>query len=208
MVAGRHGVVPQPLVWTLVAIGLTIYSARKYVSTKRKAAQLKLGRDGERAVAQYLEVHREPGWRLLNDIPAGRFNVDHVLIAPQGVFVLETKTRSKPAKGNAEVTYNGQRVLVDGFAPDRDPIVRARAIRDWVRDTLRETTGRSIGVKGVVVYPEWYVRQSEDWWKPEVWVLNEKALPKLLIHQPIVLKDEDIALIATALTLHVRSASL
>jgi hypothetical protein len=58
-----------------------------------------LGYLGERAVAEYLEPLRAEGFRVFHDVPAeGRrksFNIDHVLIGPTGVSVIETKTRRK-----------------------------------------------------------------------------------------------------------------
>lgn len=44
-----------------------------------------------------------------------------------GIFTVETKTFSKPARGNAKVTFDGENILVNGFRPDRDPVTQARA---------------------------------------------------------------------------------
>jgi len=191
---------PQPWPLTVAAASATVFAVYRFLTLQSRAAALRLGRDGEKAVAQYLEAHRQPEWRIFNDIPADGFNVDHVIVAPQGVFVLETKTRSKPASGEAKVVYDGKGVLVDGHSPDRDPIAQARAIRDHVRDLLSETTGRRVAPRGVVVFPEWWVDQPpRSGPRPDIWVLNEKALPAFIEHEPIVLKPEDIALLADAL---------
>ena len=189
----------QPVLMSVLALAAIGYAVYRFARLRRRTAALKLGRDGEKVVAQFLEAHRKPEWRLFNDIPAGHFNVDHVLIVPQGVFVLETKTFSKPEGRDAKVVYDGAKVLVDGHSPDRDPVEQARAIRDWVRDTLAETTGRRIAPRGVVVMPGWWIDQPKSGPRPEIWVLNEKALLAFIEHEPVVLKVEDIALFADAL---------
>jgi hypothetical protein len=38
------------------------------------------GREGEKAVGQYLERLRARGYQVLHDIPGENFNIDHVLI--------------------------------------------------------------------------------------------------------------------------------
>jgi hypothetical protein len=151
---------PQPVPLTFVAVATVAFAGYRFAHLRKRTASLKLGRDGEKAVAQYLEAHRGPDWRLFNDIPADHFNIDHVVIAPQGIFVLETKTFSKPMKESgqdAKVVYDGAKIRVDGHSPDRDPVAQARAVRDWIRDVLAETTGRHVTPRGVVVMPGWWI---------------------------------------------------
>jgi hypothetical protein len=49
-----------------------------------------------------------------HDIVGDSFNVDHVVISAKGIYVIETKTYSKPASGAANITYDGQQLLVNG----------------------------------------------------------------------------------------------
>ena len=70
------------------------------------------------------------------DIRSG--NIDHALIGPGGIFAIETKTISKPQSGKCEVSYDGNRVLVNGRAPDRDPIVQAKACARQLREMLAD----------------------------------------------------------------------
>ena len=50
----------------------------------------------------------EAGYRVYHDLPAEGFNIDHVAVGRNGVFAMETKGRSKPAKGNVTVVYDGR----------------------------------------------------------------------------------------------------
>lgn len=131
---------------------------------------------------------------MSSDIPGEGFNVDHVLIAPQGVFVIETKTFGKPQRANATVSFDGHRVLVDGLEPDRNPVVQARALRDWVRDLLYDTSGIRYPVRGVVLIPGWFVNGPKTRGPNDVWVLNPKGLPPFIEHERVQIADADVAL--------------
>lgn len=194
---------PQPVLMTLIAILAVAFCAYRIVKVVPQLRSLNLGLEGEKAVGQFLEAHRESGWHVFNDIPGDGFNIDHVLISPQGVFAVETKTFSKPKRGKAVVKYDGEKVRVNGWEPDRNPVVQARAARDWLGNLLFETTAMRYPVRGVVIFPGWYVESPQSGKRPDVWVLNEKALPKFIENEPVVLKDEDIALASSRLTNYV-----
>ncbi|MBV8999995.1 MAG: NERD domain-containing protein [Solirubrobacterales bacterium] len=54
-------------------------------------ARWRLGADGERATARPIRPLLRCGWTLINDTPTAWGNIDHVLIGPPGVFLLESK---------------------------------------------------------------------------------------------------------------------
>ena len=41
-------------------------------------------------------------------------------IGPKGVFTIETKTISKPSKGESKVKYDGNMVTIMGYHPERE----------------------------------------------------------------------------------------
>jgi hypothetical protein len=63
-------------------------------------ANLRLGLEGERTVGHALEELRVYGYQVFHDIPGNKFNIDHVIAGPAGIFTIETKTRSKPGDGD------------------------------------------------------------------------------------------------------------
>lgn len=195
---------PQPWVFTAMAAGVTIYIAWRLVHMFRKFKALKLSRDGERAVGEFLERLREQGLHVFHDIPGDKFNVDHVVIGPKGVFMIETKTLSKPTHGEAKITFDGEQVLVQGMKPDRDPIIQARALANWLRDVVSESTGRKVSVRPIVTYPGWYVDPPPEGIRPDVWVLNPKAIPSFIDHERETLMGEEVKLLSYHLSRYVR----
>lgn len=195
-----------PVIYTIAALVACLVAGLKWWNTVKEMRDLKLGRIGEEAVGQYLEEKLRPeGCHVLHDIPGDGFNLDHVVIGPTGIYCIETKTQSKPAKGSPVVKYDGEQVTVDGFAPDRDPIVQVKAGAQWLQGLFERSAGRKYPVKPVVLYPGWYVEGIQD--KTEVWVLNEKAFIAFVPNDRAWLSAEDVNLAVFHLKRYVISES-
>src|SRR6266850_3617016 len=151
---------PSPRLYTFGAVAILAFAAYRVFKGLPRLHALKLGRDGEKAVGQFLESLRGRGYRVFHDVVGGNFNLDHVLIGPAGVFIVETKTHSKPS-GDARVVFDGETIRIDGFEPDRDPVIQAKAQASWLRELLTESTGRNFAVKSAIVFPGWYVNEAD-----------------------------------------------
>ena len=105
-----------PILLTGLTGFIVLFCAYKIYKNFKRFKILKLGRDGERAVGQYLELLREEGYRIFRDIVGSSFNIDHVIISRKGIFVIETKTYSKPVRKEPQpvIHYDGEKILVDG----------------------------------------------------------------------------------------------
>jgi len=68
------------------------------------------------------------------------------LIGPAGVFTIETKTWSKPVRGTATITFDGEELKCGSNKPDRDPVIQALAQSSWMRELLKESTGKTFHV--------------------------------------------------------------
>ncbi len=126
-----------------------------------------LGHRGERAVATLLAELGKNGYTLINDIEAkgASANIDHVLIGPPGIFVIETKTLTKPATlkpgERPVITTKDGKLLRHGFPMDRDPIAQVRACANQLRRMLSPLPDASnIPIHMVVAFPGWWVDAS------------------------------------------------
>jgi len=200
---------PHPIFFSLLAIGGIAYAVIRTQRYLVRLRRLKLGRDGEKAVGQYLERLREGGARVLHDIVGKDFNVDHVVISPKGIYVIETKTWSKPVRGEARITYDGQQLRANGQGHERDPIKQALAQAHWLRDLLKESTGKAFRVRPVIVFPGWYVDSvATDAVKAKgVWLLNPKALPDFISAERASINAEDVNLASYHLSRYIRAGS-
>lgn len=194
----------MPGTYALLAGAMTIWGAFRFIQLRRRIRALRQGRDGEMVVGQFLERLRTGGAHIFHDVPGDGFNLDHVVICSKGIFVIETKTHSKPSP-DARVTFDGEQILVAGYKPDRDPIRQVRAESKWLLNTLKESTGKSFLVRGAVLFPGWYVDPVPDSVKRDTWVLEPKALPAWIERETLAINSADVSLAAFHLSRYVRS---
>jgi hypothetical protein len=198
---------PQKSVFVTFLAAIAIFvTTWKAFRLRAQIRQLKLGRDGERAVGEYLEKLREKGFKVFHDLVGGNFNVDHVIIGPPGVYSIETKTLSKPTDRDARITYSDGQLKADGRVFQRDPIAQVRAGAQWIRQILAESTGKEFYVHPVLLFPGWFIEPIPRELKAEIWVLEPKALAKYLENEPPLLSLEDLHLASYHLSRYVRSS--
>ena len=196
----------QPWLFTALATMASVWFGWRAIRARKAVSQLPLGRDGERVVGQFLDGLRMHGARIFHDIPADGFNLDHVVISTRGIFAVETKTLTKPGSG-AKVVFDGESVLVAGRDLDRDPVNQAVAQADWLQKLLKSSTGKLLPVRGVVVFPGWWVERTHRERRADVWVLEPKALPAFIENEPEAMAPDDVSLAAFHLSRYIRSQS-
>jgi len=133
------------------------------------------------------------------------FNLDHVILSEQGVFVVETKTYSKPARGEAIIFIDDEQLSINGFPSQTDIIIQAKAEANWLKSIVKESSDKDISVKPVVVFPGWYIDSSSANKNLNVWVLNPKALPKYIENAPKVLSKEDMMQLSYHISRYIRT---
>ena len=120
----------------------------------------------------------------------------------RGIYAIETKTLSKPWP-KARVLVDGDGLLVDGQKLDRDPIVQVTAAARWLERLLLISTDKRFLVRGVVVFPGWFVEQRGT--RSDVWVLEPKALPAFIERAPEMIGSSDVALASFHLSRYIRT---
>ena len=191
----------SPWAFSIVALWVTGIGLWKLAGFRKELNRLRLGRDEEKAVGQHLDRMREHGYKVFHDVIGEDFNVDHILIGKKGVFSVETKTFRKPEGENPTITFDGASVTVNNLKPGRNPVVQAQAHAHWLTDLLSESTGKTIKVKPVLVFPGWYVESSS---MNDIWVLNPKTLEACLSNEPDSLSENDVSMIAFHLSRYIR----
>jgi len=198
---------PSPWLYTIIASIVIPYAGWKLRHLLKQLKNLKLGRDGERSVGQFLDQLRESGCHVFHDIVANNFNIDHVVVSEKGLFLIETKTYSKPMRGEPSIKYDGEKLSINGREPDRNPVVQAKSSARWIQDYLQETTGKRFPVKPVVLFPGWFIRTTVKLTPSDVWVLEPKAFPKFLANERNVLHLPDVHLAKSRIGKYIRDSN-
>jgi hypothetical protein len=122
-----------------------------------------LGVSGERQVGQVLASELPQSYALFNGLtlPRGAGDIDHLVVGPTGVFVLETKTMAGHIVCEADGTWHRKRVGRSGTPYDAfigDPAAQVQrnifAVRQALRRRLPAFFGHtSLWIEGLVVFP-------------------------------------------------------
>jgi hypothetical protein len=197
--------IPNPIVISIVLSPVILFSIVRIFFSVRESKHIKLGRDGEKVVGQFLERLRLDGAQVFHDIEGENFNLDHVVIHRSGVFVIETKTMSKPEKGKSVLFYNGKQILRGGKPIQSDAVTQVKAASSWLHNLLFESTGKRFAIKGIVVFPGWYVKTTELGKSAEVSVLNPRVLPNYIGKSRQQLREDELHMCAYHLSRYIRT---
>lgn len=189
----------------LLLIGLTFFfSVRWLTRAILRVSNERLGYLGEREVAEHLTVLWARGYRIFHDVPAesgGKaFNLDHVVVGPAGVAVVEVKARRKgrarPGYKEHVVTFDG-RQLIWPWGEDTKQVSQCLAEVAWLQTWIEQRTGIAAPIKSILAIPGWWVEQKAV---GDVRVVNSKAVAAAVEGRgPQRLTDEQIDLIARQL---------
>jgi hypothetical protein len=151
------------------------------------------GAQGERATAKALRRLARGGWTLINDIDTGRGNLDHVLIGPAGVFLLESKSLSGVLRVKRGVLFVRWREDPDHGYDDRR-ITKVVAARARGLERQLGAHGFRTSVQPVVVLWGSFAQRSIQS-KGVAWVRG-KEIASVLAARPATLAPEDVARLA------------
>lgn len=107
------------------------------------------GYEGERVIGELLESDLSDKFHVFNDLhfPGRRANIDHIVVGPTGVFVLDTKNW----RGVVEWDADGKKILLNGEEQDAAHVIMDAALD--VHNKLETLTARSFFVRPVLVFP-------------------------------------------------------
>jgi len=177
----------------LAALVGAIYVMVRIRQNIRERINYRLGFEGERHTAQALQPLLAEGYELFHDLEfkdaTGKpFNIDHVLLGPAGVIVIETKTRSKEAAGKGKdattVRYDGKEIRYPK-GPETYGLDQALANARRLSRELTSHTGEKVFVRAALSLPGWFVIQTAPDVNPVVhnpemlrsWVKDLPATP-------------------------------
>lgn len=200
-----------PAAWSIVfaVVGLVAgaggaYAASLVLRDYRDGLNCRLGLRGEQAVAEALQEVADCGYRAFHDIPGGEdWNIDHVVVGPPGVFLIETKARNRVrSKLNqprpAHVVHVIGSALRFPSGDDVRAIPQAGNNAKWLAGHLTKKTGEKVDVEAIVALPGWFFEIKEP--PPRgTSVMNATYLVGHLRRQSIRLSESQVRRITAAL---------
>jgi hypothetical protein len=181
LLAPRLSLVLGGLAAVLMGWALRFKPSLEAIAWRRGAA-------GERRTARLLDPLARHGWAVLHDlaVPRSRANLDHLVIGPGGVFVID----SKLYRGRLQLDPTGR--LWHGRYP-LAPILRAVSLE-------ADQAARVLPDPGVAVVAIVAVHGAQVPWGKVVMdgvpVVSARRLPSMLRRLPVVLGPERVAAVA------------
>jgi Nuclease-related domain len=148
---------PTPIAAIVIitaGVAAFVFMVWKLIHLINRRRDYRLGFAGERAVAEELNQLMLDGCRVFHDVPMEPYgNIDHVLVAPTGVYAVETKARRKrktpKGKRNHEVVFDGEKLQFPE-ATDLSSLHQARQQADRLRAFLSSAVGDSANARPVL----------------------------------------------------------
>lgn len=140
------------------------YGLWHFLRHSKRREQAQDGLLAERVTGMQLNRLMAQGCLVLHDLPCGEYNIDHVVVAPRGVFAVETKSfrkpRVMPAGVPAKVMFDGEQLKFSDFLT-RKPIEQARRQAQSLAGILQASLGESIRVTPALALPGWWIEKTE-----------------------------------------------
>ena len=192
LLAPRLGLVLGGLAAVAAGWGLRFRPSPDAVAWRRGAA-------GERRTAQLLDPLERHGWAVLHDlaVPRSQANIDHLVIGPGGVFVID----SKQYRGRLQLDPSGR--LWHGRYPLAPTLQAVSFEADQAAVVLPDP--------GMAVVPIVAVHGAQVPWGKVVVdgvpVVSARRLPSMLRALPAVLGPERVAALADQARIRFRAAA-
>jgi hypothetical protein len=178
---------------TILFVGLgAVLPVLKLLPTPQHIDAWRSGAAGEREVGARLDKLRSTGVLTLHDrrVPGRRTNIDHIAVAPAGVFVIDTKN----VAGKVSPTRSGLRV---GGRRRDEMVTGVQGQVAVVREALGDEVTALEAVRGVLCF----TRAELPWLRPSpggIALLNPRGLSRML-RRPGPLRPEQVHHVARLL---------
>jgi hypothetical protein len=199
----------HPWVVTTIAVVVVLVALWRGKIFFRDVSNYKLGRDGEIFVGQLLEGLRSSGFVPLHDVPCKqdgkKFNIDHVIIGPKGIFAIETKTWSKEGVQNT-IDFTNDSLMKNGKAVGVSELTQSQMNGKWLKELLRKRTGEVYGVFPILTFPKWWIAtnaSNSTEQKYGVMLLSSNGIGKYLEKYPDILNPEQVSKLVVVLSAYV-----
>ena len=182
------------ILFSALLLIVTLVFAWRVIRVLSHQRNLFLGLRGERAVGEELNKLMLDGCLVFHDVPGDAdWNVDHVVVAPTGVFAIETKTRRKrkcpKGKRDYEVFYDGK-TLEYPHCKDSHGIEQVKANAKWVGRHLSNALAEKVTAIPILTLPGWLVTSRVKPGNGELFVLSHKQIRSVILDDRERVLDE------------------
>jgi hypothetical protein len=182
-----------PVLFFVISAGSSAFFGVRLFKLLRSRTNYRLGFEGERFVGEELSRLIVLGFEIYHDVPFDGFNIDHVLVGPRGVFVVETKTRRKPVNESGNIKFQVQfdgKFLQWPWGADSYGIEQAKNNVKTLATWLNSAAGENVWATPILTLPGWLVERKVP--SDAIHVLNPKEIYQVCSTYPEKLTEPQI----------------
>ena len=177
-----------------IGTAATIKYLIKMLKLLKKRQLIQVEYESATVVGQELNRLMLEGYHVYHEIPADRFNIDHLVLGRSGIFAVKTSARPYYKSGNdlhtATVEYNGKML---NFPDGNDYRIIEQAERQalWLSEWIGNAIGEPVAARAIVALPGWFVKRTSA---DGISVVNQEQFSSLFKHiKPRTLPDDMIS---------------
>ncbi|QQL45735.1 nuclease-related domain-containing protein [Sulfuriroseicoccus oceanibius] len=167
---------------------LSLVATLRMVPLVIKIRNHRLGLFGEEIVGGILARLWGNGCAVFHDLQTTKIgNIDHVVVGPTGVYVIETKCRRRKREQEGHrVVFDRTKLESTSFS-DSHGLEQAERNAHWLSEQLTKLTAEPVACKAVLTLPGWFVSERK---LGPVRVLHPKQIERYITSQPASLSQE------------------
>jgi len=180
-------------VYLVIFLGVEIWLFHGLYIRVQQRRNYRLGLSGELAVGEELNKLMLDGCRVFHDFPGGDdWNIDHVIVAPGGVFAIETKARHKRLGTKEQpahvVVYTGDALQFPTWTETK-PLEQIELNARQLARFIEQAAAESVKVTPVLALPGWMVKSNVGGVQR---VLSHKSVKHTVLNGQQVLSAEQM----------------
>jgi hypothetical protein len=176
-----------------ISLALLVACVIAFKLFAKRSDQAERGADAEVVVAQLLRgLPKE--YHVFHDLVFEGFNIDHVVIGPTGVFIVETKSHRR------KVSAKGEALLLNGRPFEKPVLNQAWSETFTLRDRLPQIAGKPCSVQPILCFPNAFI-EVQGRVKGVIVVSRQFLLRVMTGRRAVTLSQREILQLVNALRL-------
>ncbi len=185
---------PQPLIFSFVALCLTVYACTRVALIWRQLAVLRREQMARQNLRSAIDDICARGWLLFDGLsdPRGHL-LGSVLAGPGGIFTLVPRFISHGGDLSEKVRQpDADTLMIGTHKLLADPLGQARRAARSLYEVLAAGGLETVAVQPVVVFPGWSVEPPPEGIDQDVWVISDRDIVTRFTHAPTVLEAKEL----------------
>ena len=168
---------PVPILMSGLFIFSVVIAFVKQRQFHQEIGFLSYGKKGEKSISYYLKnLINSSNARVFKNVKIYENTYKYIVSAKFGLMIIDVIDLQPPENGEANVVYKNNNLTLNGYPMDRNPVEDMKNSCDILQNTLQLSSNKMFSVYGVVVFPNWYVKQHGN---SVIRIINPRQLPEV-----------------------------